>query len=111
MLWRLAVFLNLSIFPVSSVTMEDKELYIAALEKKLFELSGIEVDQIKKNQLANASSEARAIREMAEYVDGILVKQAGQALVGKVSPQVAAVFEHIKAELGKAAIQDLIHVL
>ena len=28
-----------------------KEAYIAALEKKLAELSGIEVDQIKKNQV------------------------------------------------------------
>lgn len=81
--------------------MEDKELYIAALEKKLAELSGIEVDQIKKNQLANASSEARAIREMAEYVEGIQVKQAGQAIAGQVNPQVAAMFAHIKAELGE----------
>ena len=31
--------------------MEGKDLYIAALEKKLAELSGIEVDQIKKNQV------------------------------------------------------------
>nr|CAR85671.1 cytoplasmic manganese superoxide dismutase [Xantho poressa] len=81
--------------------MADKDLYIAALEKKLAELSGIEVDQIKKNQLANASSEARAIREMAEYVEGIQVKQAGQAIINQVNPQVAALFAHIKAELGE----------
>ena len=31
--------------------MAEKDLYIAALEKKLAELSGIEVDQIKKNQV------------------------------------------------------------
>ncbi|KAG0726101.1 Superoxide dismutase [Mn], mitochondrial [Chionoecetes opilio] len=114
--------------------MADKDLYIAALEKKLAELSGIEVDQIKKNQLANASSEARAIREMAEYVEGIQVKQAGQATAGQlanassearairemaeyvegiqvkqagqatagqVNPQVAAIYECIKSELGE----------
>lgn len=81
--------------------MAEKDLYIAALEKKLAELSGIEVDQIKKNQLANASSEARSIREMAEYVEGIQVKQAGQVLTGQVNPQVAAMFDHIKAELGE----------
>nr|CAR85670.1 cytoplasmic manganese superoxide dismutase [Segonzacia mesatlantica] len=81
--------------------MAEKDLDIAALEKKLAELSGIEVDQIKKNQLANASSEARAIREMAEYVDGIQVKQAGQAVSGQVNPQVAAMFAYIKAELGE----------
>nr|CAR85669.1 cytoplasmic manganese superoxide dismutase [Cyanagraea praedator] len=81
--------------------MAAKDLYIAALEKKLAELSGIEVDQIKKNQLANASSEARSIREMAEYVDSIQVKQAGQAVAGQVNPQVAAMFVHIKAELGE----------
>nr|CAR85664.1 cytoplasmic manganese superoxide dismutase [Necora puber] len=81
--------------------MAEKDLYIAALEKKLAELSGIEVDQIKKNQLANASSEARAIREMAEYVEGIQVKHAGEAIAGQVNPQVAAMFAHIKAELGE----------
>ncbi|KAK8392582.1 hypothetical protein O3P69_014766 [Scylla paramamosain] len=81
------------------VKMAEKDLYIAALEKKLAELSGIEVDQIKKNQLANASSEARSIREMAEYVEGIQVKQAGLVITGQVNPQVAAMFAHIKAEL------------
>ncbi|MPC33126.1 hypothetical protein E2C01_026469 [Portunus trituberculatus] len=49
--------------------------------------------------LANASSEARSIREMAEYVEGIQVKQAGQVITGQVNPQVAAMFAHIKAEL------------
>ncbi|MPC43939.1 hypothetical protein E2C01_037596 [Portunus trituberculatus] len=36
---------------LSTVKMAEKDLYIAALEKKLAELSGIEVDQIKKNQV------------------------------------------------------------
>uniref|UniRef100_A0AB38ZN35 superoxide dismutase n=1 Tax=Cherax destructor TaxID=6723 RepID=A0AB38ZN35_CHEDE len=78
-----------------------KDAYIAALEKKLAELSGIEVDQIKKNQLANAADEARAISEMAEYVASIQVEQAGVAQAGVVNPQIAAVYSHITAELGE----------
>lgn len=78
-----------------------KENYIAALEKKLAELSGIEVDQIKKNQLANASNEAKAIEEMAAYVQGIIVEKAGQAQADKVNPQIAEMFVHITAELGE----------
>ena len=34
-----------------TVKMAEKDNYIAALEKKLAELSGIEVDQIRKNQV------------------------------------------------------------
>nr|ACV41936.1 superoxide dismutase [Eriocheir sinensis] len=79
-----------------------KEAYISILEKKLAELTGIEVDQIKKNQLANAADEARVIREMASYVEGIVVQQAGVAQAGLVSPQIAAMFSHINAELGEA---------
>ncbi|KAK7078063.1 Superoxide dismutase [Mn], mitochondrial [Halocaridina rubra] len=82
--------------------MADKDSYILALEKKLAELSGIEIDQVKKNQLANAADEARVIREMAEYVAGITVQQAGVAQAGTVSPQIAAIYAHITAELGEA---------
>ncbi|XP_042235231.1 superoxide dismutase [Mn], mitochondrial-like isoform X2 [Homarus americanus] len=79
-----------------------KDAYIAALEKKLAELSGIEVDQIKKNQLANAADEARAIGEMAEYVANIQVQQAAVAQSGVVSPQIAALYSHITNELGES---------
>lgn len=51
-------------------------------------------------QLANAADEARAIREMAEYVDTITVQQPGVAAAGVVNPQIAAIFSHIKSELG-----------
>lgn len=78
-----------------------KDSYIAALEKKLAELSGIEVNQIKKNQLANAADEARAIKEMADYVDGITVQKKGVAQAGNVDPQIASVYQFIKAELGE----------
>lgn len=80
----------------------NKDAYIAALEKKLAELSGIEVDQIKKNQLANAADEARAISEMADYVSGIQVQKAGVAEAGVVNPQIAAIYTHITAELSEA---------
>jgi len=78
-----------------------KDLYIATLEKKLAELSGIEVNQIKKNQLANAADEARAIQEMADYVAGIVVETKGKAQVGVVDPQIGAVYQYIENELGE----------
>lgn len=82
--------------------MADQSTYIAALEKKLAELSGIEVDQIHKNQLANAADEARSIKEMAEFVAGITVQKSAQALhPSVVNPQIQTVFDHIKAELGE----------
>ncbi|XP_076062258.1 superoxide dismutase [Mn], mitochondrial-like isoform X2 [Oratosquilla oratoria] len=80
-------------------TMAEKDAYIAALEKKLWELSGIEVDQIKKNQLANAADEAQAIQEMATYISGITVQKPAVALAGQVDPQIATIFNHIRAEL------------
>ncbi|XP_042859332.1 superoxide dismutase [Mn], mitochondrial-like, partial [Penaeus japonicus] len=86
---------------ISKIMAEAKEAYISILEKKLAELTGIEVDQIKKNQFANAADEAVAIREMATYVEGIVVQQAGVAQAGTVSPQIAQMFAHINAELGE----------
>ena len=47
------------------------DAYVAALEAKLAEVSGIEVDQIKKNQFANAQSEQSAINEMTAYINNI----------------------------------------
>ncbi|RXG71416.1 Superoxide dismutase [Mn], mitochondrial [Armadillidium vulgare] len=78
-----------------------KDTYIKALEKKLAELSGLEVNQIKKNQLANAADEARAIKEMADYVESITVQKKAVAQVGVVDPQIASVYKFIKAELGE----------
>lgn len=37
---------------------------------------------------------------MAAYVAGIQVQKAGVAEAGAVSPQIAAIYSHIKAELG-----------
>jgi len=81
--------------------MAEKDNYIAALEKKLAELSGIEVDQIRKNQLANAADEAKSIQEMANYVAGITVQHRAEAVAGAVNPQISAIFDFIKAELGE----------
>jgi len=83
-------------------TMADnKDAYIAALEKKLQEISGIEVEQIRKNQIANAQDESRAIKEMSEYVANITIQSAGSAKAGMVDPQIASIFQHINAELGE----------
>jgi len=81
--------------------MAAKDAYISALEKKLAELSGIEVDQIRKNQLASAADEARSIQEMANYVAGITVQQRATALASKPNPNVELLFQHIKNELGE----------
>lgn len=52
-------------------------------------------------QLANAASEAASIQQMAKYVAGITVQQAGKALQPSVlHPQIGLIFDHIKAELG-----------
>jgi len=84
--------------------MAEKDLYIASLEKKLAELSGIEIDQIRKNQLASAADEARSIKEMAEYVEGITVQKAAVASQpGVANAQISALFDHITAELGETA--------
>jgi len=88
--------------------MAEKDNYIAALEKKLAELSGIEVDQIRKNQLSNAASEAKSIQDMADYVASITVQKPATALQSTVlDPQVQSVFEHIQAELGDAGKRTL----
>jgi len=82
--------------------MAEKDCYISALEKKLAEMSGIEVDQIRKNQLASAADEAKSIKEMADYVAGITVQQTAKAAQPSVlNPQIALMFDHIKAELGE----------
>ena len=53
-------------------------------------------------QLANAASEAQSIREMADYVAGITVQQAGQVAQPTVlNPQIQSVFDYIKTELGQ----------
>merc|ERR1739838_85285 len=84
-------------------TMADsKDAYIAALEKKLHEISGIEVEQIRKNQISNAQSEADAIKEMSEYVANITIQSCGTAKAGIVDPQIAAIYQHINAELGES---------
>merc|ERR1739838_892092 len=84
-------------------TMADsKDAYIAALEKKLHESSVIEVEQIRKNQISNAQSEADAIKEMSEYVANITIQSCGTAKAGIVDPQIAAIYQHINAELGES---------
>lgn len=40
---------------ISKIMAEAKEAYISILEKKLAELTGIEVDQIKKNQASSVT--------------------------------------------------------
>jgi len=82
--------------------MADKDQYIATLEAKLSELCGVEIDNIRKNQLASSADEARVIKEMADFVANLTVTQSGSALSpGQVNPQVQMIFDAIKAELGE----------
>lgn len=56
---------------------------------------------LPSSQLANAASEAASIQQMAKYVAGITVEQAGKAVQPSVlHPQIGLIFDHIKAELG-----------
>jgi len=80
-----------------------QEAYIAALEQKLGEMSGIEVNQIRKNQIANAVSEGKAIEEMAKCIKGITVQAPAVAKLGIINPQIDRVFGLINAELGETA--------
>ena len=77
------------------------EAYVAALEAKLAEASGIQVDQIKKNQLANAASEMGAINEMTSFINSISVQAAGQAQANVANPLIGSVLSTIKAETGE----------
>jgi len=77
------------------------EAYVAALEAKLAETSGIQVDQIKKNQLANAASEMGAINEMTSFINSISVQAAGQAQANVANPLIGSVLNTIKAETGE----------
>merc|ERR1711970_356795 len=80
---------------------ETMEAYVAALEAKLAEASGIQVDQIKKNQLANAASEMGAINEMTSFINSISVQAAGQAQANIANPLIGSVLNTIKAETGE----------
>jgi len=74
------------------------DAYVAALEAKLAEVSGIQVDQIKKNQLANAASEMSAINEMTGFINSISVQAQGQAQAQVENPVISAVLNSIKNE-------------
>jgi len=49
------------------------DAYVAALEAKLAEVSGIKV-----NQMANAASEGAAIAEATDYIKNITVQKQGE---------------------------------
>lgn len=74
------------------------DAYVAALEAKLAEVSGIQVDQIKKNQLANAASEMSAINDMTGFINSISVQAQGQAQAQVENPVISAVLNSIKNE-------------
>jgi len=77
------------------------DAYVAALEAKLAEVSGINVDQVRKNQFANAQSEMNAIDDMTKFITNITVQATGQAQSGVKNPVIGAVLSSIKTETGE----------
>lgn len=78
------------------------DAYVSALEAKLAEASGIKIDQIRKNQFANAQSEANAINEMTTYIQNISVQSAAKATAAAKNPLITSVLGSIKSETGES---------
>jgi len=66
--------------------------YVAALEAKLAEATGIKI-----NQMANAASEGAAISEQTDFIKNIVISD-GKAQAGVRHPLIAKVLNTIKAE-------------
>ena len=67
------------LFYLIFVKFSRMDAYVAALEAKLAEVSGIKV-----NQIANAASEGAAIAEATEYIKNINVVSQGQVKMDQV---------------------------
>ena len=59
------------------------------------------MDQIKKNQIANAQSELSAINDMTSYINNITVQAKAQAQAGAKNPLIGAVLKSVKSETGE----------
>jgi Fe-Mn family superoxide dismutase len=70
--------------------------YVAALEAKLAEVSGIKI-----NQMANAKAEGAAIQEATQYIQSISIQKAGEASAAVRNPLISSVLGTIQAETGE----------
>jgi len=75
--------------------------YIAALEKKVAELSGISVDAIRKNQWSDLAAEEADILNSAKFIDSIVVSKPAVASPSEINPLIAKTFELVKNELSE----------
>jgi len=72
--------------------------YVEALEKKISELSGIALDQIRKNQYKNLADESAEIQASADLINSITVSKPANATIGEQHPLIAKTFELIQRE-------------
>jgi len=72
------------------------DAYVAALEAKLAEVSGIKI-----NQIANATSEGEAISQATEYIKNISITKQAEALSAVRNPLIGTVLNSIKNETGE----------
>jgi len=72
------------------------DAYVAALEAKLAEVSGIKI-----NQIANAASEGAAISDATQYIKNITIQKQGEALSAVRNPLIGNVLSSIKTETGE----------
>jgi len=77
--------------------------YIAALEAKLAQVTGIQVDAIRKNKLEDLKNEGQAIAESTAFINSIQVSKQADAIAEDANPLITKVFDLIKAECGEEA--------
>lgn len=75
--------------------------YINTLEKKLAEVTGINVDAIRKNQWNDLAAEEQDIKESEKFINSIVVTRAAVASPSEINPLIAKTFELVKRELGE----------
>jgi len=77
--------------------------YIAALESKLAEATGVSVDAIRKNQMGDLNNEGESIAESIKFINSICVQKTASATSSVANPLIQQQFDLIKRELGQDA--------
>jgi len=72
--------------------------YIAALEAKLSQLTGIQVDAIRKNKMEDLKNEGESIAESTAFINSIVVSKQANAIPNAANPLIEKMFALIKAE-------------
>jgi len=75
--------------------------YIAALEAKLAEATGLSVDAIRKNQMGDLNNEGESIAESIKFINSICVQKTAAATSAVANPLIQHQFNLIARELGQ----------